>query len=94
MSSARAAAEIEPAVRIASSRAIFPGPMRSPFSRSMRIYRRVPAMGFGSSTECGASDADAPSIVKLMVTSIDQPRIQRGNRPLECAILDRIFRRS
>src|SRR5207237_977725 len=48
MPSARAAAEIEPVARMASSSAIFPGPMRSPFSRSMRMDRRVPVMAFGS----------------------------------------------
>src|SRR5882757_5387527 len=43
----RAAAEIEPVAWIASNRAILPGPMRSPLVRSMRMLRRVSAMGPG-----------------------------------------------
>ena len=42
--SERAAAEIEPVARIASSSAILPGPMRSPLAKSMRMERRVPVM--------------------------------------------------
>src|SRR5947209_2943734 len=71
----RAAAEIDPLSRIASSSAIFPGPMRSPFSRSMRIDRRVPAMAvdspMGPNGGVRGSDADAPSIVKLIGASMD-----------------------
>jgi hypothetical protein len=46
MPSERAAAEIEPVERIASKSAIFPGPMRAPEARSMRIERCVPAIAF------------------------------------------------
>src|SRR5437868_15316518 len=41
MSSWRAAPEIEPACAIASSKAILPGPMRSPVARSSRMDRRI-----------------------------------------------------
>src|ERR1700683_3709650 len=51
MPSVRAAAEIEPVERIASKSAIFPGPMRAPEARSMRIVRFVPAM------DCHPADA-------------------------------------
>src|ERR1700734_2234254 len=41
---ARPAAEIEPDRPISSRTAIFPGPMRSPLARSIRIFRRSPAV--------------------------------------------------
>jgi hypothetical protein len=40
----RAAAEIDPVDWMASRSAIFPGPMRPPDGRSMRMDRCVPAM--------------------------------------------------
>src|SRR6185312_16958045 len=40
-----AAAVIDPVLRIASNRAIFPGPIRPPDSRSMRIETWVSAIG-------------------------------------------------
>ena len=40
----RAASLIDPVLRIASSTAIFPGPMRSPLARSRRMQRRVSVM--------------------------------------------------
>src|SRR5215469_13028608 len=64
MCKARAAAEIEPVERIASSSAILPGPMRSPFSRSMRMDRRVPAMDAASLDKSEVSHAQLSRSVK------------------------------
>jgi hypothetical protein len=41
----RAAAVMDPALLIASKRAIFPGPIRPPLSKSMRIETWVSAVG-------------------------------------------------
>src|SRR5262245_14808012 len=63
MLSERAAAEIEPVDRIASSSAILPGPMRSPVVRSIRMERRVVAMTFKSRDKSTGSHAqDRPTV--------------------------------
>src|SRR5262249_43437996 len=64
MPSARAAAEIDPVDLIASSNAILPGPMRSPFARSIRMERRVPDMMLHSPRQAPGSHADSGRIVK------------------------------
>src|ERR1700722_17185791 len=64
MCKARAAAEIEPVERIASKSAILPGPIRLPFSRSMRIDRRMPTMGLASLERVEASHAHMGRSVK------------------------------
>src|SRR6516164_582329 len=60
----RAAAEIDPVDRIASNRAIFPGPMRFPLARSIRMEMRVPAMVLGSPGIAERSHADGGQVVK------------------------------
>ena len=56
MPSVRAAPEIDPVERIASSNAILPGPMRSPLGKSMRMERCRPAMMHPSARSRSQSD--------------------------------------
>src|SRR5689334_2803966 len=58
MSMARPAAEIEPCRPMFSSRAILPGPMRSPVSRSMRRLSEGRTLGFGMDAMLSKGEPD------------------------------------